>query len=458
MPQKTLCIAVFHAYIARNILYGKLLDELAKDGVRIILLVPTHKYDFYRDIFSTHIGIEPMDVDAFSKSRRYHLFLRTARLLQRSHYLWYRRVEQREASQWWKGWPKYLAEEAVVALFGNRRLPRRVYRALYRRYAATYGFEKALARINPSLVFVTDLLNEGDLATVLAARRLGFPVIGMARSWDNFVSKGILPIIPDQVIVNTNHLADDAVMLHGVPREDITVVGMPQFDRFLNEPRMSRDEFMVSIGAPKDAKLVVFAPGGTVLSKTDGELCEILDEALANGTLHHKIHILVRNHPNHPADLRAFEGKSHFTIEYPGVSFGGNIKETELTTDQHAHLADTLKNADVVLWVATTLGIDSAVFGKPQVAINFDGKHTLPYNQSVRKYLDEDHMKLLIATGGVHVSRDAKDLIGAINRYLDDSTLDREGRARIVAEQIVWNDGKGGERLLAAVRDALANV
>ncbi len=58
----------------------------------------------------------------------------------------------------------------------------------------------------------------------------------------------------------------------------------------------------------------------------------------------------------------------------PGTAFSAaNLKLSKLTFADVDHLANSLFHADLVMYVATTLGVDSLTFDKPQVVVNFDG-------------------------------------------------------------------------------------
>jgi hypothetical protein len=112
-----------------------------------------------------------------------------------------------------------------------------------------------------------------------------------------------------------------------------------------------------------------------------------------------------------------------------------------------------LYHSDVVIYTATTLGIDSSVFDKPQIIINFDGYKNKPYEQSVKRYYNEDHMKKMIACGGVSMAGSPQELVAEINRYLEDSTYRAEGREKMRKQQIYFMDGKSNERLAQKVID-----
>lgn len=448
---KTIVVTVFHAFIARNVLYGGFIDTLKKSGARVVLLVPDKKYEYFRSLFDESVTIEPVNIEALIRHRENALLSRIAFQLQRS-YLSYRRDA---ATSGVRSLVKSAFETVFLALFADKAFSRVWLRRRFLGRAYTEPIGSLLEKYRPDLVFVTDLFNLPDQLTLVEARRRRLRDIAMIRSWDNCFSKGILPIVPTRTLCNTNELKKEAAESHDVPSETVEVIGLPQMDVFFNTKPLERAAFMRKIGAGPEKKLILFAPGGTVLTDIDWQLCQIFDEAIKSGAIPHPTHLLVRNHPNHPADLRKFSGSTHITVEYPGKRFDENDKSTELTQDDQFHLRDSLANADIVVWVATTLGVDASVFDKPEIAINFDGYETRPFVRSVRKYMNEPHMKKMLSTNGAKLVSNKDELVQWINTYLEDPSVDADGRERIRQMQLVFTDGKSTERLASAVVRAL---
>ena len=138
----------------------------------------------------------------------------------------------------------------------------------------------------------------------------------------------------------------------------------------------------------------------------------------------------------------------NFTIEIPGTRFGeASVKNTELTPKDIQHLADSLYHSDLVIYVATSIGLDAAVFNKPQIIVSFDGWEEKAYIESVKRYHNEDHMRKLIDTGGMRVVKNADELIYWVNQYLQNPKIDDKGRGRIIKEQFWRLDGRAGKRI-----------
>jgi hypothetical protein len=286
-----------------------------------------------------------------------------------------------------------------------------------------------------------------DELVALVAQRRGIEFVSMVRSWDNAWSKGLLPVRAKRYIANNIEIRDELRIMHGVLENDVFVGGVPQYDRFFRrEGILTREEFFSRIGISPTKRLVLFAPAGAVLSDTDGELCQIMDRAIESGALPNDLAILVRNHPANPAVLPVLS--SRFTVDTPGKIFAAhNLKLNEMTFADIDHLANSLFHADLVVYVATTLGVDSLTFDKPQIIINFDGYQAKPFMRSVHRYQEEDHMKKMVACGGSWVVTSEEQLIQAMNTYLKQPTLHQEGRQVAIAQQIYKTDGLAGKRI-----------
>src|SRR3989344_7114741 len=111
-----------------------------------------------------------------------------------------------------------------------------------------------------------------------------------------------------------------------------------------------------------------------------------------------------------------------------------------MSTEDNAHLEDTLHHVDLVLTLVSTISIDGAVFGKPVVIIGFDAPGAV--HQSVRSFIQYPHFGKFINTKLPTVPRSEEELAEAINSYLAEPQRDSEARAEIVSRYAYKIDGK----------------
>ena len=422
---------------------------LAEKHIKVVLIVPLGKEDFFKQQYAEKVVIQPIDSRLILKSGLIKAFRTIGYLLVDSHYLWYKEVERRNTNRTHpSAYPKYFLKRVFTKVCAGRKNIQRLYRRLYMQHTAVNNIERLFDAYKPDLLFATDIFDEIDGLLIRQAKHTNVPSVGMVRSWDNCYSKGILKAIPDTVIVNNETLKRELVDIHGIDEDIIYPVGVPQYDHLLKIPKLKREEFLQSISATAEDKLIVFAPAGKKLFDKDTEFCEILSDGIERGDIKKNVHVLIRNHPGHPATLDIWNNKSYFTVENPGRTFGGlTSRETELTKDDSVHLANTLYHADLIIYVATTLGLDSLVFDKPQIIVNFDGYQDRPYTKSVKRYHDEDHVKKMLSFGGIRVANSKEDLIDAMNEYLHNPMLDHDKRELVRKQQFGVSDGESAKRI-----------
>lgn len=446
--KKTLLITAFHSFISKNILNTDVLKliQSARD-IRIFLIVPDVKEEFFRSVYEKgNVSVVGVPVRSVIKTRKAKIFSVWSHLLIKSNYLKYKRHERLDAQRNIRGYVKFAIETAMEILCVGNPIVRWIFRQSF--MMARYPeVSSVFDKLMPDAVFSTDAFDESDSLFAAEARRRGIRLITMVRSWDNCYSKGLLRVIPDRLIVNNETIKAEAEELHQIPADHVYVLGSPQYDIFHNTERTPRETFFSSMGLDPAKKIVLFAPAGSILSDTDVDIVDMLYKAMKEDVFGMPVQFLVRNHPNHPADMTPVAGKEGFVVEDPGKVFNDNPKDTELTFKDNIHLADELYYADVVVWVATTLPLDAVVFDKPLVSINFDGYKQKTYYNSVRKYHDEDHMIKMLKLGGVQIVNAKDELVAAIRRYLTDPLTDAAGRELIRKQQFFKLDGKAGERI-----------
>lgn len=444
--KKTLFITSFHGIISKNILNSDVLRVLsASDDLRIVVFVPEHKKDLFVKYYKyENVIFEGVNISDLIKSKINTLFSRISILLVDSHYLYYKKRERLNASKSIRGYLKYSYEIIFTKLFSSSKLARKIFRFFDYYLAPKNFFESYFNFYKPDCVFVTDIFDKVDIAFLREAKHKKAYTIGMVRSWDNCYSKGLLRVLPDKLIVNNDLIKEEAIKLHDVKNKNIFVGGLPQFDNFLIEKRLKRDEFYKKIGANPDKKIIMFSPVGFPLSTTDWQICQILKDAQDDKTLSSDLQFLVRLHPGRDLPLGNFINNGNFIFDKPGVGEG---KDVEFRPSDVNHLADSIFYSSIVIWVATTLGIDALVYDKPQIAINFDGFENKTYIESIKRYYNEDHMKKFLDIGGVSVVNNKEDLILWINKYLNNPNINEEKRKKSIDLEFYKLDGKSGQRI-----------
>jgi hypothetical protein len=429
----------------------------ARTDLRLVLFVPPAKVALIRGLYGAkNVIVEGLDLDPLIRSSSQKFWYRLAFLIENTQYVRDQRRERLFRHRTLLGRLNHVAVDLSARVLSRLPFVMRLYRWL----DWTFGPKDAYARFfdtyTPDLVFITDLFSETDVLLYRTARSRGTRAIGMVRSWDNTTTKGIVRFVPERIIVNSDVLRGELERLHGVDPHIVSVVGSPQFDAWVGGPTMSREKFFGAIGADPAKRLVMFAPAGSNLSSTDWQLCEILRRALDDGRLPTDLQFLVRNHPQHPADLSQFAGDKRFIVEVPGTRVNPtDYKSTEISPADDEHLRNSVYYSEVVMYIATSLGLDATVFDKPQIIVSFDGWERKPHEVSINRFNSEDCLATMVSQGGTRVARSEKEWIDALSAYLADPSLDAAGRAKARDRHLYRVDGKAGERIARIVSDAL---
>jgi hypothetical protein len=448
---KTIVISVFQSFISRNILNTGVLAELLSDSsVRVVLLVPAKKIDFYTTEYANdRVIVEPFDFEAVS-GRLEKMFEDFAWLLVNSNIKRFQEIKRFDQH---KSRIRYWYHRFVIATLSPLSIAHHIFRHKDRYINRVDAFADIIARYQPDTIFATDVFGHPDALLMKSARRHGVYLVGMVRSWDNPTSKHLLRVIPDVLLVHNEILKEEVIQLHDVPEKIIRVVGIPHYEYYRTYQPISRAEYCAKLGIDPHKRIILFSPAGEKFIATDGQMAEIIRRGYAAGVIPADTVLLIRIHPSNPTSLSGFTPDEHCVVERPGISFAGTTeRDKELGVVELHHLLDTLTHSAVVINVLSSIVIDAAVLDRPVITIGFEGWETdVPFGNSVARYHADENMEKLLAIGGTPVVRSPEELYAHIQKYLAEPGTDHDGRERIVSRQCNGLDGHAKERIAQAV-------
>jgi hypothetical protein len=298
--------------------------------------------------------------------------------------------------------PAWLSVRSVRALLAlERALPR------------CSTFDDIVDEVRPDLVVVSPLVGPtprlADLLT--SARAAAVPTVVAVASWDNLTTKGMLRIVPDTILVWNEAQVEEAVELHGMPRDRLVVTGAQPFDRwFRRSPSRGAAAFRERVGLPPDLPFVLFVGSTASISDPEAEREFVRDWIAelraADDAAVRDVAVLVRPHPYNSAhwddgDLEDFDR----------VSLWPRSGANPVNEDDRNDFFDSLYHAAAVVGVNTSAMIEAAVVGKPVLAIaspRFDDtqrgtihfRHLLPEHGGFLQVAEsfDEHLRQLAAT------------------------------------------------------------
>jgi hypothetical protein len=222
------------------------------------------------------------------------------------------------------------------------------------------GVEAFIRQEKPDLMLVTPLVTFESYQTdyVKAAHRLGIPVAFLPFSWDNLTNKGLMRVRPDRVLVWNDTQKQEAVELHGVHADTVTVTGAARFDDFFaRTPSTSRPEFFEPYGLDPDRPMLLYLGSSQLTGPNEIELVRRWAESLrqAEDPIVRTCGILVRPHP---ALKASWESVDLSALQNVGVSLHASRK-----ADQE--LYDSLHHAHAAVGLNTSAMLEAAIVGRP---------------------------------------------------------------------------------------------
>ncbi len=309
-------------------------------------------------------------------------------------------------------------------------------------------------KYKPDLVVVTRVLNfSRDYPLLRTSASLNIPVICLVSSWDNLTSKGFFPFQLKSLVVWNDVIKSEAIDLFNFPEEKIFVSGIPRYDFFFNlKIFASKKNFCEWMGLDPNKKIILYGTGSATTGRTpideitpEPEITAFIAEKMNEGYFGKDVQMIVRLHPQaKPDDYKNLNDIPNLVVHIPGKSSSFQDRLFSVADDQE--FAESLKYANVVINLNSTITIDAAVFDIPVICINYDHRGARPFKYSVVRMYEFDHYTKLLKTEGFRLANSREDLLISIIESLERPELLAEGRKRILQQQCHFIDGKAGER------------
>ena len=295
-----------------------------------------------------------------------------------------------------------------------------------------------------SALVVSNVQPRNAVSFLIAARRLGLPVIAHVASWDHTVGKGVISPYCDLYIVQNRVMEDDLRRYHDVGSDRVRVTGWPQTDIF-QRPRLRADyeALLRAYGLDPGRPLVLVMGNTPTNAPYEGRFVERVlswwEERASE-----RFQLLFRPHP------RDREWRERF-----GVAIGREgvfVQEPSYTDVEE--LATLLQHGDVVVCNAGTILLDALVNDRPVVCVLYD--EGAPSGESwAAKNVIGEHYRDLAASGAFHTAESFEEVVAGIERALASPEELAEERRRAVREVVGEVDGRAGERVVDAIEEAV---
>ena len=449
---KTLFITIETGFQARDLLRSEFFERLKKkDGLRVILLVPERKLDYYRNNYqSGNVTVEPVpEKKAKTKLETLAYFFGKSSISSATIKIHHHRYLAADKNS---SFIKKLAVFSGKRLFwylGKLRLWREFVRWLFRLSASGRHYDEIFAKYQPDLIYAVNLLRFDEFRMIKRAKEKGIKTISYILSWDNLNSKLFVFFKSDEYIVTTDFVKEECLAMADVGPEDVAVVGVIKYDRyFKKEAVVSKEEFFKKIGCSMDKKLILYGLSSRNTSPNYNDVIEDMHDLSASGQIELPHQFMIRTYPKYALSEELIGKIKDWGMIYNQPSeFWGGEENWEIKREDDDFFTNLFYHSDLIITNYCTIVIEASIFDKPVININYDGHQKKKYLFSINRIRDYTHYRQIVASGGERAANSKDELLQLINSYLKNPRQDAEGRKRIVAEQCKYSDGQTGERM-----------
>src|SRR3989344_725233 len=297
MP-KTIIMPIYNGARARSIfntdIYGELISD---DSLKLVIACRSVKVDFYRENFpASNVVFEAVDLPSeheFGRvlSRVAFNLLPTS-TIRGKHKIYYHR---------YGNYFKFFILGIANGTLGQLPFIKNFIRFLDKFVPLNADVAALFEKYHPDLLIAPDIVFPPDRIFMRVASRSDVYTVGMARSWDNLTSKGVVQVMPEKLVVYTNRMVEEAIKIVGMKREDVFMAGPPQFDRYYKKSEATREQFLKGLGISPEKRVVLAAPFFDRYTGSAVVMINVLFDAEPSCPPMHSVMVMLPNHDHYKA-------------------------------------------------------------------------------------------------------------------------------------------------------------
>jgi hypothetical protein len=328
-------------------------------------------------------------------------------------------------------------------------------------------FDDILRSYDPDLIIAPSLMADSftiDMTYTANLRKVKSLIL--INSWDNLISKGVVPIQPTHLGVWGEQAVKQAIEVQNISRDKIKILGVPRFENYRVDNLKSKSVYDRN-GIPLDKKIILYA--STSLPFDDVSILRLLDNEISSNPKMQDYVVLFRPHPEmmwRVDEVNILEqGFNNVYLDdqiadfylsrfnYDNKEFSSSINTTDLS-----YYPDLLSTISAMVCPATTLSLEGLMNGKPCLMICFnDGKNKYLPPAQVAKY---ENVQQILSLKGVLPCYEEGQFLKKFNELIEiskdskNATLIADGTKDIIYKDEVRYE----DRLLNFVNHIIESV
>lgn len=325
-------------------------------------------------------------------------------------------------------------------------LPAGIWESLQERFAEWPRGAELVEKYQPSGIIITNPIAEENAAVNWLKHR-GIHTAAMIESWDNLTIRGGLYAYPHDMFVWGDLMKNEAVNYHKMDPARVHGVGLPSFDIYWNHALYPTEaEWRRQMGIPAGAPVVSYPTSPSLRHNQQDVYLNLMLEAQKEGRLPANAIFLVRIHrEDDPSVYEKWKANPSVRIQAADACLEGMDPDLGRTL----MLAATMRYSHVMVNLFSTTVLDGMVNGTPSVCIAFDpaaregGLHKV--QRSIRRFLNDKHIKDIIAFGAVPVANNGEEMIAHLRAFLENKDHNLAERRRCLEATLARLDGRSAE-------------
>lgn len=285
-----------------------------------------------------------------------------------------------------------------------------------------------------------------DPQLIRNARRRSIRTLCLVWSWDNLAMSGPVAARSDHLGVWNNRMFDDATGIQKFRRDEVSIVGVPQFDHYFStDTFLSRADFMQEMGLDPEKKLITVATAPMRSVADHRFLVRLMIEKVSAGEFGDRVQLLFRPHPMEDPDFYSeFSESGQHRFDFSARESKG----LDWTPDRqdNIHLANVLFHTDVLVNIASTVTLEAAILDTPIVNVAFSLSEPERFAVMVLKNHYGAHFKHVFDANASKIVHSEIELATAVRALLDNPSLLGENRRNLALATCDRLDGSGSDR------------
>lgn len=449
--KKTIFITIGRGIIARNFLNNDFFKKL-KEKYKVVILSPlSDNPEFIRSFAGAEVVFVELIKHKISWLELIFISLHKALIynptvqLKTRHSIDFKN-KQKEG---FKKLFKYYFQHIVFGLFLSkikilrewlRKLDALVYKKNY--------YQKLFDKFKPSAVFITSISADDEIYFLRAAKKNKILDFGMTKSWDNFSKVGFREKTNNLIVWN-EYMKDEAMWFQCYKKEEIVILGVPQFDIYYDvKSRNAREEFIRIYGLNPLKKIILFGQEAPAASPDDPYVIEIIKNWIIKERKDYQI--LIRPNFGYRNGISCFNYLVDNKVVFiDKINQASKFKDAwDFSFEHLLRLALSMRFPDLVITSTSTLVLDALASDNNVVCYAFDKEKNKPFGESIRRLYGTMWFRDLKKCGlDEIIANDEKELFGIIEEILEKGGQKFFFREKIVKRFCGPLDGKSGLRI-----------